>query len=52
MTDYLTEEKTRRTYKTAQIPFASKYMFFPIPPTQIDLSKVGGQNTLTQNPGW
>jgi hypothetical protein len=52
MGDYLTEEKTRRTYKTAQIPFASKYMFFPIPPTQIDLSVVGGQSMLTQNPGW
>ena len=50
--DYLTEEKTRRTYKTAQIPFAVKNMFFPIPPTQIDLSKVGGQNQLTQNTGW
>jgi starch-binding outer membrane protein, SusD/RagB family len=50
--DYLTEEKTRRTYKTAQIPFALKNMFFPIPPTQIDLSKVGGQNRLTQNPQW
>lgn len=50
--DYLTEEKTRRSYKIAQIPFGVKNMFFPIPPNQIDLSKVGGQNMLTQNPLW
>lgn len=49
---YLTEEKTRRTYKTAQIPFASKNMFFPIPPTEIDLSRAGGQDMLHQNTGW
>ena len=50
--DYLTEEKTRRTYKTAQVPFASRNMLYPIPPIQIDLSKVGGVERLTQNPGW
>ena len=50
--DYLTEEKTRRTYKAAQVPFASRNMFYPIPPIEIDLSKVGGLERLTQNPGW
>jgi starch-binding outer membrane protein, SusD/RagB family len=50
--DYLTEERTRRSYKTQQLLFASRNMFFPIPPIQIDLSKVGTQSMLTQNTGW
>jgi len=50
--DYLTKEKTRRTYKQAQQPFASRYMLYPIPPIEIDLSKVGGVERLTQNTGW
>ena len=49
---YLTEEATRRTYKAAQLPFAVRNMYFPIPPIQIDLSRVGGVDRLTQNPGW
>jgi len=50
--NYLTREKLRRSYKSAQLPFASKNMFYPIPPTQIDLSKEGGQDKLHQNTGW
>ena len=42
----------RRTYKAFAVPFAAKHLFYPIPQTQIDLSKVGGTSTLTQNPGW
>jgi len=49
---YLTEEKTRRTYKTAQLPFAARNMYFPIPPIEIDLSRVGGVDRLVQNTGW
>jgi len=49
---YLTEESTRRSYKTAQLAFATRNMFFPIPPLQIDLSKVGTTSMLTQNFGW
>jgi len=49
---YLTEEKTRRSYKTAQLPFATRYMYYPIPQIEIDLAKVGGVNRLVQNPGW
>jgi len=49
---YLTEEATRRSYKAAQSPFAVRNMYFPIPPIQIDLSRVGGVDRLTQNPGW
>jgi starch-binding outer membrane protein, SusD/RagB family len=42
----------RRTYKAFAVPFAAKHMWYPIPQTQIDLSKVGGTSTLTQNTGW
>lgn len=50
--DYLNVEKTRRTYKTAQLPYASRNDFYPIPSAQRDLSRVGGQDRLTQNTGW
>ena len=50
--DYLTVEKTRRTYKQAQLPFAVRNMYFPIPPIEIDLSKIGGVDKLVQNNGW
>ena len=55
MTDYLTIEKgaLRRAYKAAQLPYASKNDFYPIPQVEIDLSKLAGQpSTLTQNTGW
>jgi len=29
-----------------------KYLFYPIPSVQVELSKVGGQCQLQQNPGW
>ena len=51
--DYLTVERTRRTYKTAQLAYVSpRNDLYPIPTVQIDLSKVGGQDRLCQNPGW
>jgi len=49
---YLTVEQTRRAYKAAQAPFAVRNMYFPIPPIEIDLSKVGGVGKLVQNTGW
>ena len=33
-------------------PYAAKHALYPIPVTQIELSTVDGQQTLTQNPGW
>ena len=42
----------RRTYKAFAVPFAAKHLLYPIPQTQIDLSKVGGTSKLTQNTGW
>jgi hypothetical protein len=45
-------EDTRRTYLAAAEPLMDKHRLFPIPPVEIDLSKVAGQVTLKQNPGW
>lgn len=55
MNDYLAKEATpaRRAYKTAQIPYATPLNdYYPIPVVEIDLSKVGGADRLTQNPEW
>ena len=45
-------EKTRRLYKASAEPFTAKHALYPIPQIQISLSRVGGQDRLTQNPGW
>jgi len=42
----------RRLYKAGAETFIARHMLFPIPSLQIELSKVGGQNRLAQNPGW
>lgn len=51
--NYVNTEKTRRAYlSNAAVPLTSRFDLFPIPATQIDLSKVGATENLTQNPGW
>jgi hypothetical protein len=45
-------EETRRLYLAGAEAFVEKHQLYPIPQIQIDLSKVDGQETLTQNPGW
>jgi hypothetical protein len=45
-------EETRRLYLAAAETFVEKHQLYPLPQVQIDLSKVGGQERLTQNPGW
>lgn len=45
-------EDARRTYKVSAELFADRHRFYPIPKIQIDLSKVGSEERLTQNPGW
>jgi len=45
-------EETRRLYKAAAEVFIARHLLFPIPGIQIEVSKVSGQPTLTQNPGW
>jgi starch-binding outer membrane protein, SusD/RagB family len=49
---YVAVEKTRRPHLTAAATFADRHRYYPIPAIQIELSKSGGQPTLTQNPGW
>ena len=45
-------EEARRTHLAAAEPFVAKHRFYPIPAIQVELSQVGGENRLTQNPGW
>ena len=45
-------EKTRRTYLAAAEPFTSRHYLYPIPPIQIELSRVAGEDRLKQNAGW
>ncbi|HEV2670211.1 MAG TPA: RagB/SusD family nutrient uptake outer membrane protein [Gemmatimonadales bacterium] len=53
MATFLAKEKTRIPYKATQIPYATPLNdLYPIPVAEIDLSIVGGQKRLTQNPGW
>ena len=42
----------RRLYKASAEQFISRHMLYAIPGIQIELSKTGGKQTLTQNPGW
>jgi len=51
--NYVATEKTRIPYLTFATPFTlPKYRYYPIPSVQIELSRVGTQERLTQNPGW
>jgi hypothetical protein len=45
-------EDTRRLYLANAEPFTVRHNLHPIPNIQIELSKVGSENRLTQNPGW
>ena len=45
-------EESRRLYLRQAETFSDKHSLYPLPQIQIDLSRVGGQPTLTQNPGW
>ena len=50
--DYLPVEKTKRDYLIASPGFQSKHALHPLPQAQIELSKVDGESTLKQNPGY
>ena len=45
-------EETRRPHLAAAEPFIARHRYYPIPSIQIELSKVGAESRLTQNPGW
>ena len=49
---YQDVEKTKRTYLEAGNVFEDKHLLYPIPFSQIELSKVDGVATLQQNPGY
>jgi hypothetical protein len=42
----------RRPYKATAENVTERHRLYAIPQDQIDISKVGGQQTLKQNPGW
>jgi len=51
---YVAVEKTRPSFYVANpaVTFAPKYMWFPIPQTQIDVKNATGVVYLKQNPGF
>jgi starch-binding outer membrane protein, SusD/RagB family len=52
LNNYVAVERNRRGYLATASPVTSRFLRFPIPQRQIDLSHVDGQSRLTQNPGW
>jgi starch-binding outer membrane protein, SusD/RagB family len=52
LNDYLAVEKRRRLFLAAAAPVTERYSLYPIPAVQIELSKVGTESQLRQNPGW
>jgi starch-binding outer membrane protein, SusD/RagB family len=45
-------EENRRSYLSAAELVADRHRWYPIPAIQIQLSRVQGENRLTQNTGW
>ena len=45
-------EEARRTHLEDAEPVAARHRWYPIPAGQVELSRVGSENRLTQNPGW
>jgi starch-binding outer membrane protein, SusD/RagB family len=45
-------EDTRRLYLANAEAFTARHQLYPIPNIQVELSKVGSENRLAQNPGW
>ena len=50
--NYVASEKARIPYLTSAAPFTPRYALYPIPSLQIELSRVGTEDRLVQNPGW
>jgi len=46
------KSSARRLYKAGAETFSAKHRWYPLPAIQIELSKVGGESRLKQNPGW
>ncbi|UCG85426.1 MAG: RagB/SusD family nutrient uptake outer membrane protein [Gemmatimonadota bacterium] len=52
LNDYIAVEQTRRAMLSVAATFTSRHYLFPIPSLQIELSKIEGEESITQNPGW
>ena len=52
LNNYVTVEKNRRPYLVFAQVFGTRHNLFPIPAIQIELSRVGTEDRLVQNPGW
>jgi starch-binding outer membrane protein, SusD/RagB family len=50
--DYLAVEQNRRSFLSAANTPTARYSLYPIPPVQIELSRVEGEERLVQNPDW
>jgi hypothetical protein len=48
---YVAAEKARRTWMVSSV-WQPRHHLYPIPPIQVELSKVGSTTPLVQNPGW
>jgi hypothetical protein len=45
-------EENRRAYLQFAEAVVARHRWYPLPAIQIELSKVGAESRLTQNPGW
>ena len=52
LNNYLASEGTRRRWLPFAAVFSARHALYPIPSLQIELSRVGNQDMLQQNPGW
>ncbi len=52
LNDYLAAETARRGFLVGAAAYTSRHNLFPLPPIQIELSQVEGQDQLVQNTGW
>jgi hypothetical protein len=52
--NYIAAEKApnRIPYLALATPYVARHAFYPIPSVQIELSRVGTEDRLVQNPGW
>lgn len=52
LNDYLAVERTRRQYLAGASAVSDRHNLYPIPPIEIELSRVADENRLQQNAGW
>jgi hypothetical protein len=52
LNDYIADEQRRKVFLASAQTFEARHSLYPIPNDQIELSKVGGEETLKQNLGW